>query len=89
MRLDQREGTVKSFVAVLTFLCVGLLQPLAEAQLASREYILPLYSAITTALRLHPGLNASDALVQAAEYRVDQATGGYLPQLNFNTSYTL
>jgi outer membrane protein TolC len=44
--------------------------------------------AITLALAQHPVLKASAHLTQAAEYRVDQVTSQYYPQLFFNTSIT-
>jgi len=60
----------------------------ARAQVRQSEPTLSLHQAIAVALAQHPALKASAHLTQAAEYRVDQVTSQYYPQLFFNTSIT-
>jgi outer membrane protein len=59
-----------------------------RAQVRQSEPTLSLHQAIAVALAQHPALKASAHLTQAAEYRVDQVTSQYYPQLFFNTSIT-
>jgi len=60
----------------------------ARAQVRQSEPTLSLHQAIAVALAQHPALKASAHMTQAAEYRVDQVTSQYYPQLFFNTSIT-
>jgi outer membrane protein TolC len=59
-----------------------------SAQQATTQNTLSLRESVDMALNIHPLLKASDQTLRAAEFRVDQVTSGYYPQLYFNTSFT-
>ena len=60
----------------------------AHAQQPVTQNVMSLREAVDVALRTHPLLKASEQNLRAAEFRVDQVRGGFLPQLYFNTSMT-
>lgn len=48
---------------------------------------LALHDAVRTALQQHPSLEAAAARIQAAEARIRQARGSYLPKVNYQESW--
>jgi outer membrane protein len=73
---------------ILTMLGAMLLGAhVVSAQPVANQLTLSLREAVDMALSIHPLLKASDQSVRAAEFRVDQVTSIYYPQLFFNTSY--
>jgi len=74
---------------ILTILGAMLLAAYGvSAQQATTQNTLSLRESVDMALNIHPLLKASDQTLRAAEFRVDQVTSGYYPQLYFNTSFT-
>jgi outer membrane protein len=73
---------------ILTILGAVLLGThVISAQGAAAQNTLSLPEAVDIALSIHSLLKASDQSVRATEFRVDQVTSTYYPQLFFNTSY--
>jgi outer membrane protein TolC len=48
---------------------------------------LPLADAVRTALEKHPSIEAGAARVKAAETRIEQARGNYLPKVNYTETF--
>lgn len=59
----------------------------ALTQAAVAQAPLALHDAVTTALSRHPSLEAASAHVKAAEARIEQARGGWLPKVNYQESW--
>jgi outer membrane protein len=77
---------MKHIVLLLAvFLCW---RPDSSGQSVNPPNTLSMDQAIGLALGQHPTLKASAHLLQAAEYRWDQANGALYPQFHFNTSFT-
>jgi outer membrane protein len=75
--------TILPILAVILIAC-----NFSEAQPRESVTALSLREAVDLALRTHPALKASEQNFRAAEFRVDQVQGGFLPQVYFNTSFT-
>ncbi len=54
---------------------------------ASAEEALSLSGAVATALKQHPSMEVAAARIRAAEARIQQARGSYLPKVNYQESW--
>jgi len=77
---------MKTLITILGAMVLGA--HFAHAQQPVTQNVMSLREAVDVALRTHPLLKASEQNLRAAEFRVDQVRGGFLPQLYFNTSMT-
>lgn len=77
---------MKTLITILGAMVLGA--HFAHAQQPVTQNVMSLREAVDVAWRTHPLLKASEQNLRAAEFRVDQVRGGFLPQLYFNTSMT-
>jgi outer membrane protein len=77
---------MKTILTILGAMVLGA--HFAHAQQPATQNVMSLREAVDVALRTHPSLKAAERNLRAAEFRVDQVRGGFLPQLYFNTSVT-
>jgi len=77
---------MKTILTILGAMLLGA--HVLHAQQAATQNVMSLREAVDVALRAHPSLKAAEQNLRAAEFRVDQVRGGFLPQLYFNTSVT-
>ncbi|MCX6621850.1 MAG: TolC family protein [Acidobacteria bacterium] len=68
----------------IQFLCVAI--ALTSAPVSAEEP-LSLSGAVATALKQHPSMDVAAARIRAAEARIQQARGSYLPKVNFQESW--
>lgn len=72
-----RRRTIRHFIAAIA---------VAAAPVCAQE-ALTLSGAIGTALQQHPSMEVAAARIRAAEARIEQAKGSYLPKVNYQESW--